>query len=146
MAVTKKTKAAPKKAAETKKVKNNTHKSDTMAKEDNKLMLFIAYFIGIFSIIIYLIKKDDSVVKFHCLQSIVFNIAVVIYSIILSILSVILSVASFMFGGICGFIVVPLLFVPLVYWLYILYKVATTGDMEIPHLTEFVKKNLKQYY
>lgn len=149
MAATKKTKVAPKKDAETKKVKNNTHKSDNMA-EDNKLMVFLAYFFGIFSIIIYLIKKDDSFVKFHCLQSIIMNVLIVVYAIVMGIISLIftfvIGILTAGLGGICGLIFVPLYFLPFLYYLYIFYKVLTTGDIEIPYVSKFTRKSLKQYY
>jgi uncharacterized membrane protein len=149
-----KTKKKPttKKKAVVKKetIKNNTHKSDTMAKEDNKLMLFIAYFIGIWAIIIYLIKKDDSFVKFHCLQSIVLNIVafVLIVAIMVfgSVFTMVLGALTAGIGGLCGIVLFPLSMLPMVYYLYVFYKVLTTGDIEVPYITEFVKKSLKKYY
>lgn len=126
-----------------KEVKNTIHKSDTMAKEDNKLMLLIAYILGVFAIIIYLIKKEDSFVKFHSLQSIVLNIAVFVFFIIISIVMVPLTMVS---GGICGIAYLPLMVLPFLVYIYILYKVITTGDVEVPYLTAFVKKNMKQYF
>lgn len=149
MAATKKKKAAPKKAAETKKVKNNTHKSDNMA-EDNKLMVFLAYFLGIFSIIIYLIKKDDSFVKFHCLQSITLNVLVFVYAVVMGIFAfiftMVIGIITAGLGGICSLLFIPLYFLPFVYYLYVFFKVLTTGDIEVPYVSEFIRKSLKQYY
>jgi uncharacterized membrane protein len=144
-----KTTAKPKKIEKTIKT---THKSDTMAneKEDNKLLLLVTYFLGIFSFIIYLIKKDESYIKFHCLQSILLNIAmfIIMFGIMVvgSIFTMVLGALTAGIGGLCGILLVPLSFLPPVYYLYVFYKVFTTGDIEIPQLTEFIKKNLKKYY
>jgi uncharacterized membrane protein len=138
--------------AKNKTIKNNTRKSDNMAneKDDNKILLFITYLIGVWSIIIYLIKKDDSNIKYHCLQSIVLNIvifAIVFVILILgSIFTMVLGALTAGIGGICGVILFPLAFLPAVYYLYVYYMVLTTGDIEVPYITEFVKKSLKQYY
>ncbi len=149
MVATKKKKAAPKKAAETKKVKNDTHKSDNMA-EDNKLMVFLAYFLGIFSIIIYLIKKDDSFVKFHCLQSITLNVLIVVYGITMGIFAfiftMVIGILTAGLGGICSLLFIPLYFLPFVYYLYVFFKVLTVGDIEVPYVSGFIRKSLKQYY
>jgi uncharacterized membrane protein len=147
--VKKKTTVKPKKIEKT---ITTTHKSDTMAneKEDNKLLLLVTYFLGIFSFIIYLIKKDESYIKFHCLQSILLNIAmfIIMFGIMVvgSIFTMVLGALTAGIGGLCGILLVPLSFLPPVYYLYVFYKVFTTGDIEIPQLTEFIKKNLKKYY
>ena len=144
--VEKKTKKTTKKKTITKvkkeEIKENIHKSDTMA-GDNKLMLVIAYLLGIFAIIIYLIKKDDSFVKFHSLQSIVLNVALFVFFMAISIVMIPLTMVS---GGICGIAYIPLMVLPFILYIYILYKVLTIGDVEIPYLTAFVKNSLKQYF
>jgi len=145
---TKKTTNTSKKNESVKKVKkvvvetDNTHKSDTMA-EDNKLMLVIAYLLGLFAIIIYLIKKDDSFVKFHALQSMVLNVALFVFFMAISIVMIPLTMVS---GGLCGIAYLPLMVLPFILYIYILFKVITLGDVEIPYLTAFVKSSLKQYY
>jgi len=123
--------------------KNTIHKSDTMAKEDNKITVLIAYLLGVFAIIIYWIKKDDSFVKFHSLQSIVLNLVIFIGFFALSIVMMPLTMIT---GGLCGILYIPLMIVPFVVYIYVLYKVLTTGDVELPYLTGFVKNSLKNYY
>lgn len=123
--------------------KTYTSKSDNMTNEDNKIMAVIAYLIGVFAIIIYLIKKEDSYLKFHSLQSMVLCLAVFAVFFIISIVMMPLTMIS---GGICGLLYLPMMVLPFVLYVYVLYKVWTTGDLELPYLTEFVKKNLKQYY
>jgi uncharacterized membrane protein len=134
-----KTTVKPKKV----ETKTTTHKSDNMAKEDNKIMAVIAYLIGVLTIIIYLVKKEDSYLKFHALQSIVLNLAVFAVFFIISIVMMPLTVIT---GGICGILYFPLMVLPFVLYIYVFYKVWTTGDLDLPYLTEFVKKNLKKYY
>ena len=125
-----------------KEVKNDIHKSDNMA-EDNKLMLVIAYLLGLFAIIIYLIKKDDSFVKFHALQSMMLNVVIFVFFMAISIVMIPLTMIS---GGLCGIAYLPLMVLPMLIYLYVLFKVITLGDVEIPYLTAFVKNSLKQYY
>lgn len=134
--VKKKTKVKP-------KTIKTTHKSDTMANEDNKIMAVIAYLIGVLAIIIYLVKKEDSYLRFHSLQSMVLCLIVLAGFFGISVVMMPLTMIS---GGICGLLYFPLMLLPFVLYVYVAYKVWTTGDLDLPYLTEFVKKNLKQYY
>ncbi len=81
-----------------------------MAEEKNKLWAVVAYFFGIIGgILVYLIKKDDPYVKFHAVQSILFNIAYFV-------VAVIVSVVTLGFGGL---IIGPL---GILIWLFLMWK------------------------
>ena len=77
--------------------KNTTVSGKT---DDEGLFALIAYFIGVFAIILIFLKKDSKFVKFHAIQS--------------TLLTIILSVISFITFGFGVWIMIPV-------WLYVLY-------------------------
>jgi uncharacterized membrane protein len=53
---------------------------------DSKVIAAIAYFFGILiALVVYLIKKEDRYVRFHAMQAILFDIAIMVLSIPLTI-------------------------------------------------------------
>lgn len=117
----------------------------TIAKEnkDSNLLAAIAYFLGVFAVILYIIKKDDKFVKFHSVQSILLNIALLVIFMVLGVLSTLLSIITLPLGGIGGlawFCTIPVALVMIVIILYGAWK-AFQGEMwHIPYIGEWADK------
>lgn len=95
---------------------------------DDKLWAALGYPIVLVAIIVLLMeeKKARPFIKFHAVQSIAANVAFFIVSIVL-------STVTLGFGGIC----VPLLWFVFLYWAYKAYQ---GENVEIPFVTDFIKK------
>jgi uncharacterized membrane protein len=109
---------------------------------DSNIMAVLAYFFcPISSIILYLVKKDDSFVKFHCVQSIltfVVGMAVFVgYSVVVGVIAVV----TLGIGGIL-FLLTPFIgLVFLVLWLFLMWKAYSGEKYKLP-----VLGNLSEQY
>lgn len=110
----------------------------------SNLVYALAYFLGLFTGILFLVLdpyKNDRKVRFHCFQSIFFNVAVIAVFIALSVISGILSAIS---GGILALVLLPLhLLLSLAifcYWLFVMYKAYQGEEYRIPFIGAFAAK------
>lgn len=123
-------------------------KKSTPAKvtaEDNssKLLAAISYLLGVFAIIIYLLKKDDKFVKFHAMQAVLLNMLWFAVFVLWAVISTILAVVTIPVGGVGGmawFCVLPIGLVALVAVIYGLWK-AFQGEMyQMPLVGKFAEQ------
>lgn len=107
---------------------------------DSNLMAVIAYILGPFAILLYLMKKEDRFVRFHSLQSVFYSVAWFVVFIGFTIVSAIVGAVTMGIGGIC-FLFTPLLgIVAFVGWVYAAYKAYEGEEWEMPLIGEFVRK------
>jgi uncharacterized Tic20 family protein len=104
--------------------------------KDAKTMAMLAWLLGLFGsfvgpLIIYLLKKDESkFVAFHALQSLFFELAVMV-------LAVVLAVVTCFLGGLGGLLVGPLMLVVSVVWCI----KANNGEWaELPVIADWARK------
>lgn len=108
---------------------------------DPKLGAFLAYFLSIFisfvgGLVIFLLERENKFIRFHALQSILFNVAVIVISIALVIITVILvfvpilgwvaAVVLWLVFGIGAFVLWVVLMVKSLQGEY--YKLPVIGD------------------
>ena len=70
--------------------------------DSSKLFAAISYFIGIFALLFFFIKKDDKFVKFHAVQSILLNVLWFVVFIVWGIISMVLAIVTIPIGGFGG--------------------------------------------
>jgi uncharacterized membrane protein len=107
---------------------------------DSNLMAVIAYILGPFAILLYLMKKEDRFVRFHSLQSVFYFVAWFVVFIGFLILSTIIAVVTMGIGSVCyplSFLILPVAFVG---WVYAAYKAYEGEEWEMPLIGEFAKK------
>ncbi|MCK4319767.1 DUF4870 domain-containing protein [Candidatus Micrarchaeota archaeon] len=125
--VEKKTEEAPKKAGGS-------------LENESKLLGAISYILGIFALIIYLIKKDDRFVRFHALQSAFLSIVIIVLTILFNIATMVLGALTAGIGAIAMLCTFPLFLVAFAYIIYLAYK-AYQGEMVmVPMLGELAEK------
>ncbi len=112
--------------------------------KDSGIFAALAYLLGpIVAILLYLLKKDDKLVKFHALQSILFGIALTVLMVAIYIVAFILAIVTSPIGGVGGAVglcIFPIMGIALLYVLYAAYK-ALTGEMyKIPLVGDFAMK------
>lgn len=108
---------------------------------DSQLIAAVAWIISFLGIIFYFMKKDDSFVKFHAIQSAIFGVAMMVIIIGISIIS---GIATFVFAPI-GAVLGCLSFIAALLWLVVdlagaykayngeRYKFPVIGDMAEKH-------------
>ena len=110
---------------------------------DSKVLGAIAYFLGFFAILLYLIKKEDKFVKFHSIQSILLNVVWMVVFTVLMIGSMSLTVVTATMGGIGGLSMLCLPFAGLgvlVVVLFMMWK-AFSGEMyKLPFIGDLADK------
>ena len=107
-----------------------------MAKEENTLMVFLAYFFGfIGGLIVYFVSKDKTV-RFHAFRSILLFGAGYLAALIIAIIPIL--------GWILAVLIDLVLFVT---WVYVLVKTFTEkGEkFEIPVLSQYVDKIAEEW-
>jgi len=122
---------------------DNKSASKGAGSDDSKVLGAIAYFLGFFAILLYLIKKEDKFVKFHSIQSILLNVVWMVVFTVLMIGSMSLTVVTAMMGGIGGLSMLCLPFVGLgvlVIVLFMMWK-AFSGEMyKLPFIGDLADK------
>jgi len=122
---------------------DNKSASKGAGSDDSKVLGAIAYFLGFFAILLYLIKKDDKFVKFHSIQSILLNVVWMVVFTVLMIGSMSLTVVTAMMGGIGGLSMLCLPFAGLgvlVIVLFMMWK-AFSGEMyKLPFIGDLADK------
>ena len=107
--------------------------------KDSNILAAISYLNLLVAVILYLIKKDDKFVRFHAMQSILFEVA---YTVIFLILWVVAVFSIFTFW--LAFIVIPLIFVfagiAFLVMIYIAYKAFKGEKYKLPVLGEYAEK------
>ena len=104
--------------------------------DDSKLWGAIAYLLGILGgVLAYLVKKDDPYVKFHAVQSILFNISLIV-------IFVVLGVMSFIFWPI-GLISPLVWLVWLLAWLFLMWKAYSGEKYKLPVLGAMAEQYAK---
>ena len=63
--------------------------------DDSRILAAISYVLGIFAIVLYLVKKDDEYVKDHSINAIAWGIWVIVGWIVMLIIASILSIIPF---------------------------------------------------
>ena len=124
---------------------SNTGTEETSTNMDPKLAALLAYvFLWVGGLIFYLIESKNKYVRFHALQSILFNVS---YIVIL----VMLGVVSSIFGSIpgLGLIVVPLIGLLsaaiwlgfFVIWIMLMVKAYQGEKWLLPIISDIAEKN-----
>jgi len=113
---------------------------------DPKLAAFLSYLLSIFisflgGLIFYLIEQENKFTRFHALQAVFFNVAVIVLSIALTIITIILF-----FAPIIGWIAAVLLWLvfgigAFVYWIVLMIKSLQGEYYKIPYLGDLADRN-----
>ncbi|MDD5337572.1 MAG: DUF4870 domain-containing protein [Candidatus ainarchaeum sp.] len=118
--------------------------SKSSPENDSNLMAALSYIINLIglpvSIVLYLVKKEDSFVRFHALQATALWVALFLIGIIAMVLLVVISVVTMGFGGILGICVLPLGLIFLLLDLYLAYLAYQGQKYKIPVIGDFVEK------
>ena len=109
--------------------------------DESKLFGALAYLLTpLTGILVYFMKKEDSFVKFHGMQSILFGVAAYILSFGLGIVTSVLAVATMGVGGICV-LILPLFWLAIfVLWLFLMWKAYSGERYKLPYLGEMSEK------
>lgn len=132
--------AKPQEKSEVKKVEEKTTAPKPTSKPvegDSNLFGALSYVIGWLAIILYFVKKDDKFVKFHAIQSLIFNVAFVVVIICFLVVTTMVGVISGGVGMILNICLLPIALIAIIYDLYmayqayqgIMYKMPIVGDM-----------------
>jgi len=85
--------------------------------------------------------KNDKFIRFHAIQSIIFNVAVVIFWIAYSILARILGLISFGLLSVgLGIVGLLIFLVILAYWVFLMYKAYSYERYMIPYIGPLAEK------
>lgn len=112
---------------------------------DSNIMGVVAYlFWPLSSIILYLIKKDDSFVKFHAVQSLLLGIVVFVLFVVYMIGS---TVLGFVTMGFSMLLTLPLMMLlslaVMVYWLFVMWKTFQGETYKVPFIGGFAEQYSK---
>lgn len=112
------------------------------SKKDSPILAAVSYFFGsLISLIIYLLEKEDKWLRFHALQSLLFDIAFYVVYLVLFALAFVAIFATLGIGIICifpVFLIFPVYFILKIWWAYRAYK----GDyFEVPYLAKIIKEH-----
>ncbi len=109
--------------------------------DESKLFGALAYLITPFTgILVYFMKKEDSFVKFHGVQSILFGVVAYILSFGLGIVTSVLTFATMGVGGICV-LILPLFWLAVfVLWVFLMWKAYSGERYKLPYLGEMSEK------
>lgn len=112
------------------------------SKKDSKILASISYVFGSFvSLLIYLLVKDDKWLRYHALQSLLFDIAFYAVYLVLFIFAFVAAFATFGVGAICAipiFIILPVYFIVKIWWAY---RVFQGEHFEAPYLAKIIKEH-----
>lgn len=107
--------------------------------KDSNILAAISYLSLLIAVIIYLIRKEDKFVRFHAMQSIIFDIA---YSLIFIVLWFLAVAAIFTF--VLALVVFPLIFLftfaMLIVKFYLAYKAFLGERYSAPVIGEYAEK------
>lgn len=113
---------------------------------DPKLAAFLAYLLSIFlsflsGLLFYLTERDNKFVRFHSLQSVFFNLAVIAVSIVLTIITAIIAFVPVV--GIVSGAVLWLVFVigALVIWVVLMVKSLQGEYYKLPYIGDLADRN-----
>ena len=111
------------------------------AEGDSNLMGALAYLFGLITgIIMYVVKPEDRYVRFHAVQSILLNVALIVIFIVASIVMVILAFLP-VAGQICALLIYPVLMLgSLLLWLFMMYKAYSGERYKLPYIGEMAEK------
>ena len=94
-------------------------------------------------LILFFIKKDDRLVRFHALQSMLFTAVMFVIVFVLSILGTIIGIVTLGIGFILMALGFPLIgLAVLVYMLYVTYKAYKGEYYKIPMIGNFAEKHI----
>ena len=94
-------------------------------------------------LILFFIKKDDKLVRFHALQSMLFTVVMLVVFFVLTILGTILAIVTLGIGAILMVLGFPVLgLAVLVYMLYVTYKAYKGEYYKIPMIGNFAEKHI----
>jgi uncharacterized membrane protein len=102
----------------------------------------LAYVLGwVTGLIFFLIEKENKYVRFHGLQSILFNVAVFILVIAVSAFNIVVLFIPLLgvLIGLCNFVVGVAVFIA---WLVLMYKAFTGEKFKLPVIGEIAEKNI----
>ncbi len=116
--------------------------------EDNKLFAVIAYFFGLLgALVAYFMKKDDPFVKFHAIQSILLNIAVVGVYIVLGIvgfigvaIDMLINIGFPIIGTLTGLVSLVFALAVLIAWILCLWKSFNGERYKLPVIGNMAEK------
>lgn len=109
--------------------------------DDSKLFGAIAYFMGLITgILVYLMKKEDKFARFHAVQSILFNVVLVVVMIALSVISMILATVTYGIGGICLLLNPLIALGALILWLFLMWKAYSGEKYKLPMIGDMAEK------
>lgn len=101
----------------------------------NTIWIYLSYILGwLFGLIGLAVVKDDTEVRFHCAQALVFSAIVCILEIILS-ATIILGILAFFIG-----------IAALIYGIILALKAAKGEHVKIPFCGDFAEKNLMNLF
>lgn len=102
------------------------------------LLAYLFGFVG--GLIFFLIEKDNKFIRFHAMQSLILNIAMVAIWIVLMIVIPILAVATGGLGGIL-YLFTPILWIGfLIVWIMAMVKAYGNEEWEIPIIGKMARK------
>ena|GEM_PF-801545 len=133
--VAKKPEAKKKPIAEKKSVSGKTN--------EGHLLAAIGYVIGIFAIILYLLKPDDKYVRFHALQSVLLWVGVIVVMVIFGFITMILGFIPVInvLACVTGIVAAFFWIFGLIAALYCAWKSYNGEEYELPYIGEIAKKH-----
>ena len=104
-------------------------RKSSSGKSNSNLLGAVAYLFGFVSgVILYLFKRDDTYVRFHSMQSMMWFVLIWVVSTVLT-------------ATVIGIILVPLVgIVALVSWLWLMYKALTGEKYMLPYVGKWAEK------
>jgi uncharacterized membrane protein len=114
--------------------------AETGLSNDSKLYGALAYLLGLITgVLVLLMKPEDKYAKFHAMQSIIFNVLIVVLTVVVSIVMVIgMAVLSLIPGvgpmfamlfGLVSLLIWPLFFIA---WVFLMWKAYSGEKYNLP--------------
>ncbi|MFA5411907.1 MAG: DUF4870 domain-containing protein [Candidatus Micrarchaeia archaeon] len=101
------------------------------------LCYLISFWVPLF--VLFTDKKNDKFVAFHAYQDLLLTAVTIVYSIVLSIVASVLTMVT----GIGGFCVMPLMFLPILVILFMMWKAWQGERYKLPVIGDMAEKYVK---
>jgi uncharacterized membrane protein len=112
---------------------NNAPSGKSSTGLDANLASLIAYFFWFLGgLIFFLIEKENRFVRFHAMQSILYNAAVVAIFIVITIISIILSQISWILASMIGLLTFVLWIGSIIGWILLMVKAYQNKMFKLP--------------
>ena len=111
---------------------------------DSKLFATISYLNILFAFLAYIAKKEDKFVRFHAIQSLIFELVIIVAGSIIGVLAFLFILVTF---GLGAFVMIPFIFIfaigQVVVMLFMMWKAWNGESYKLPYIGEYAEKFAK---